>query len=440
MMNESKTIDARPTKDFFIRMLVKDIPLIQVIPDLVDNCVDGARRIREDGDFSGLWVRIETDRDYFKIADNCGGISVELAEKYAFRFGRPEDMPMELVVAHSTGQFGIGMKRALFKLGSKFKIESKTDRFHFVVVEDVEEWRKKEEWEFEFKELEEDLQEPPPPDERGTIIVVTSLHESVAEDFALENFQTRLKIELEAKHQESMQNGLTITVNGIPLQVRLLELLHSGELKPAYREMSFTRPDRAEVKARIYVGIAESEPLACGWHIFCNGRLILEADKDRTTGWGDGNPRYHPQFNRFRGYTFFDSDDVALLPWNTTKDGVDADSPTFRAVRLEMIKLMRPVINFLNRLDAEKDKEPDDRLLEEEVKRATLAKLSDVATSERFLAPKPVPRPRLPRKGRIQYSKPIDEIDRVKRVLKVKTHREAGEKTFEYFLQMECED
>lgn len=35
---------AIPTKDFFISMLIRDIELLDAVADLVDNCVDGARR------------------------------------------------------------------------------------------------------------------------------------------------------------------------------------------------------------------------------------------------------------------------------------------------------------------------------------------------------------------------------------------------------------
>jgi hypothetical protein len=38
---DSKHIKASPTKEFFIYMLVKDIPLNRAIIDLVDNSVDG---------------------------------------------------------------------------------------------------------------------------------------------------------------------------------------------------------------------------------------------------------------------------------------------------------------------------------------------------------------------------------------------------------------
>jgi len=442
MTDLSKTVDASPTKDFFIRMLVMDVPLIKVIPDLVDNCVDGARRIRADEDFTDLWVRIEVNESRFRIADNCGGISVELAREYAFRFGRDKDMPAELQVPHSTGRFGIGMKRALFKMGRKFRIESTTKRTHFVIEEDVDRWEEKEEdkWSFEFKEMDENLPESPPPDKRRTIIEVTSLYESVAEDFALDNFQSRLKGDLEARQRDSIDKGLAITLNGIPLRLRVLELLQSDALTPGYQELSFQPEGRPEVHVQVYAGISKSVPADCGWHVFCNGRLILEADKARTTGWGDGNPSYHPQYNRFRGFAFFDSDDVTLLPWKTTKDGVDTDSPLFRRARLKMIEMMRPVIDFLNQLDAEKDL-PDDSEspLEAAVDAARLVELAEVEAAPTFVA-RPIPAPPKPAITRISYFKPKDQVERAKEVLEVRSNRELGEFTFDYFFEAECED
>lgn len=436
-----KIIDASPTKDFFISMLVKDIGLIRAILDLVDNCVDGARRSRKNGDYSDLTVRIEATRDHFKIVDNCGGIPVDLARNYAFRFGRPEEMPK---TPHSVGQFGVGMKRALFKLGSKFRIESTTIASRFVIEEDVDDWKSKKEWQFEFKELDDELRKVQR-DDRGTNITVTNLHKSVSEDFELENFQTRLKDELETAHLDSMEKGLAITLNQIPLQFRSIELLHSGQLRAAYKEMVFEEKNRPPMAVKIYAGISKSDHRStAGWYVFCNGRLVLEADQTLTTGWGQGGettiPKYHGQFAMFRGYVLFDSDDAGRLPWNTTKTGVDADSSSFRAVRLEMINLMRPVIDFLNKLKEEKESEADSKPLEEAVQNAVMAKVSVVKTSKVFTAPKPKTRRVESNLGRIQYNKPLEEIEQVKKCLNVSTLREVGEKTFDYFLQMECEE
>ncbi|MGH9433064.1 MAG: hypothetical protein ACRD3T_16150, partial [Terriglobia bacterium] len=49
--NQQALINASPTKEFFISMLTRDIPLTRAIIDLVDNSVDGARRLRPTGDY-----------------------------------------------------------------------------------------------------------------------------------------------------------------------------------------------------------------------------------------------------------------------------------------------------------------------------------------------------------------------------------------------------
>ena len=87
--DQNKKIDASPTKDFFISILVRDIKLVDAISDLVDNCVDGARRLRPDGNFNELHITLEAKPECFVIADNCGGITAKIAREYAFRFGRP---------------------------------------------------------------------------------------------------------------------------------------------------------------------------------------------------------------------------------------------------------------------------------------------------------------------------------------------------------------
>ena len=342
---DPRTINARPTKELFISMLVKDIELIRAIADLVDNSIDGARRLRGPGPYNGLWVRVEVSPERFRIADNCGGIPIDIAREYAFRFGRPEGTP---ATPHSVGQFGVGMKRALFKLGRAFRVESRSETARFVVEEDVEKWKERpDDWTFRFKESQEDLS-PASEDQWGTTVSVDPLHDAVADEFGLENFRSRLIEELSAAQQLSLEGGLAISLNLIPLQFRPLELLHSDELRPASRDLTFN--DATPLRVKLYAGVAPSDPTSAGWYVFCNSRLVLRADQTLATGWGENRettiPKYHNQFARFRGYAFFDCDDAARLPWNTTKTGVDLDSPIYRSVRLTMLTMMRPVIDF----------------------------------------------------------------------------------------------
>lgn len=147
---DSAKVEASPTKEFFISVLVRDITVNQAITDLVDNSIDGALRLRRLSDYNGLWVEVRVTEDRFIIADNCGGIPIEVARRYAFRFGRPPAAP---ATPHSLGQFGVGMKRAIFKLGSEFTVESRTENSHFLIEEDVNHWKAREDdWDFTFKD------------------------------------------------------------------------------------------------------------------------------------------------------------------------------------------------------------------------------------------------------------------------------------------------
>ncbi len=84
-MSESNQhrIDASPTKNFFISMLVRDVQLIDAIPELIDNCCDGARRARGGlrSRYDGLWVNLDFSHESFRIQDNCGGITIETANE-----------------------------------------------------------------------------------------------------------------------------------------------------------------------------------------------------------------------------------------------------------------------------------------------------------------------------------------------------------------------
>jgi hypothetical protein len=63
--------------------------------------------------------------DGFVIEDNCGGIPLSTARDYAFRFGREVGDRRDSDII-TIGMYGIGMKRAIFKLGRSARVTSKS--------------------------------------------------------------------------------------------------------------------------------------------------------------------------------------------------------------------------------------------------------------------------------------------------------------------------
>lgn len=446
---DPNSVDAEPTKELLIQSLVKDIPLSRAIIDLVDNSVDGARAIRGNKGYSGLFVHLNISNDAFEIEDNCGGMSVEVAREYAFRFGRPADMPQRLNTPHSVGQFGVGMKRAIFKLGRVFSVESRTKNSHFIVKENVDNWKTRKDakgnelWNFRFTPPVVEGEPQPQNERRGTTIKVTKLLSAVAMEMNTDSFLTELSSELSAAHELSMSKGLEIKLNGHLIPYEPSKLYRWTKIQPAKKRLRKVQ-DKSKIDIVLYAGIYRSKPSkAGGWYVYCNDRLILRADQSAITGWGENIgeriPKFHPQFARFRGFVFLDSDDPALLPWNTTKTGLDTDNDLYKGVRREMNILGRPVIDFLNDLDREKNrvKRPLHALVEKmDANENTHVLLSNIKRVGTFVRPaaKAVEKPD---SVDIKYKRPIREVKALKKFFGVTKPNEVGEKTFDYVYELE---
>jgi len=437
----SNIVKGSPSKELFITMLTRDITLIDAISDLVDNCVDGGIRLKGRGKFTGLKVDITVTDDCFRIKDNCGGIDKELAQKYAFRFGRPLDAGQ---IDYSVGQFGIGMKRALFKMGKHFEIKSVSPKASFTIEIDIDKWsEKKDEWDFEFNEVTE---KKFPLKERGTEITVRSLNPDVIERFKQKNFQSQLREKLSLQHLMNISRGLTIKINTLTIRPNQLKFLNGNNFTTAYWAKTYKLYGNTDVK--IYAGIGTQDLNMGGWYIFCNNRLIEGPEQTQVTGWGTEDtvkiPKYHHQFSRFRGVVLFESKMPSFLPWNTSKTSADTDSPLFQSVRLEMVHLMRPVITFLNKVHSESVKFENAKLyekyLQNKIDRATLVEYSKVKKSSTFTAPTQKQETRKISEVKIMYVKTKDNVEKLKKVFQVSSSHEVGEKTFDYAYDRECKE
>lgn len=435
-------IDVTPTRALFVEMLTRDIQLDRAVLDLVDNSIDGAKRLRPgaNADFEGLEINIVLNQDRFEIRDNCGGIGIDTARHYAFRFGRPKGMKP---TPGSVGQFGVGMKRALFKFGHHFEVTSKTVVDRFALSVDVDAWEQEEgPWRFSFDESETDLDLPI--DQTGTDIVVSPLRGDAKAQFGNQTFRNALGRQIEASQQQYIDRSLRIVFDGKTLIATPWQLAKGYGIEPMHSESDFDT-SKGTVRRRIFAGLGKSSPQEAGWYVFCNGRMVLAADQSRTTGWERGDddqgvtmPKFHGQYARFRGYVFLDAEDASLLPWNTTKTGVDIDTDVWRSTYLDMRLAMRPVIDFLNRLDAENDQPATQRPLAEAVARTSLQAVRVITRQGPFLVPEPPKGPRPPPWTSIQFSRPKAHVDEMKEFYGAQSNSELGGMLFDESYNANC--
>lgn len=433
------TINAFPTKELFIEMLTRDVPLLWAILDVVDNSVDAAKaRATDRNDLSPYRVTITLGNE-FQILDNCGGLSRSDALLHAFRFGRDASNP---ATPFSVGQFGVGMKRTLFKLGDTFWVDSLTSDESFRVEVDVPAWRSTDDWHFPIGVTPEDSRLNNP----GLRIRVGRLHEFVVEAFRDQTFINSLRDEIRRAHFLNLVRGLVIEVNDRVLDVPDMGLKSGPDLVPFHHQLKYGTSEPDIVAVQIWAGISERDPDLAGWYIFCNERMVLAADQGASTGWGEGGgktvPRFHNDFAYFRGYVMFSASNPKLLPWTSMKTGVDTDSKVYILCKQEMITAMRSVTKVLRELAKERSERktaglPDGRLAVA-VEQSVPTPLSNIGESAGFSAPAA----ELPDKlvateavYNIQYQKPKGDVDRAKVGLGVDSARAVGERTFEFYLK-----
>ncbi|WP_287361765.1 ATP-binding protein [Mesorhizobium sp.] len=135
---------AHAEKRLFISLLTRDISLADAFLDLLDNSINAAVKATglQEGnaaDYVALLtkpakprftIQIEFDGTKVAISDDCGGISSEDASTKVFVFGAEDESHLD----DRLSVYGIGLKRAMFKLGNQIDMESQhpksIDRIH----------------------------------------------------------------------------------------------------------------------------------------------------------------------------------------------------------------------------------------------------------------------------------------------------------------------
>ncbi|MFA6401067.1 MAG: ATP-binding protein [Salinivirgaceae bacterium] len=440
---ESNKIQGNPTKAFFIGMITRDISIRDAIIDLLDNSIDGAIQINPQN-FSGLNIYLTINENEFIVKDNCGGFSLETAQKYAFRFGRPEGAPETI---GSVGRFGVGMKRALFKIGQCFEVESKTTNDHFQINVDVENWKNKkknirdeegiiseeDDWSFDYENITDassDLIE------NGTYIRVVKLNEDVSSIFKEQSFLNDLKNDIERLLNFSIEKGIKIFLNGEPIEKKGI-FLFKGLSTPYFYEF-----ESNGVNVRIIAGLSSvGEPRSSGWYIYCNDRLVLEHDQTEITGWGVSLPQWHIDYVMFKGVVFMDSKETFKLPLTTTKKGIDATSDIYKKALYFMKEAMTSIFAFLKQVRKLEDANDYRKLLGDQETKVTvqMLKIDSFSVSRSFKSPD-IDFDKIAIKQdtvRISFNVPRETAELAKTHSNCKNYKEFGEYIYEYYLKME---
>jgi Histidine kinase-, DNA gyrase B-, and HSP90-like ATPase len=191
---------AEPTKRLFLSLLTRDISLEHAILDLIDNSINSAIRVRNlnlvesfddfvSGQLAAAYepsdISIRFSVDEFEIADECGGIPLQAAKTTVFRFGRDETSAAGDVLS----VYGVGLKRALFKIADHIQVWSQDDENAFIVEDHAADWasRQEVEWRFPLRELPRDASRS-----NGTRILLRDILPAMKEALSAPSFEEKL--------------------------------------------------------------------------------------------------------------------------------------------------------------------------------------------------------------------------------------------------------
>lgn len=463
-----KLANGQPTKEFFVEMLTRDIDINDAILDLLDNCLDGVVRLSsaknklEDPYFyQGYSAEISVSGDRFSIKDNCGGIPRKVAEDYAFRMGR---VPTTKTDHPTIGIYGIGMKRAIFKIGNAAAVHTCFQKEKYSVIIPAE-WASSDDWSFP---IEEDSKDNTLIND-GTEIVINNLNKSIANLWGKEgninSFVEKLTIAIQESYSLIIQKGFVISINGQKVRANPIELLvQKGIEKSGIRPFVFTN-QYGSVKVKLAIGFyapmvsdddidemneSKRSSYDAGITVVCNDRVVLYNDKSYLTGWGTGGvPNYHTQFTGIKGIVIFESSSPKDLPMTTTKRGVDHSSAIYIAVKDKICEGLKMFTNYTNQWKGRNEQErffstaaekiSYNDIFSDEAQKKYGVKLRQETRGKTYRPD--LPKPQINRPFHIiRFSKSIDEIKKVTGFLYGDPNEEiaasdVGEKCFDTILE-----
>ncbi|GAI13080.1 unnamed protein product, partial [marine sediment metagenome] len=168
------------------------------------------------------------------------GIKKEEVYEHVFRFGMPAETK-----GRTIGVYGIGLKRAIFKLGENILIESDDGEEFFSVRIDKNWLADEENWELDFECQEKSKGSP------LTRITVTEIFPNIAEEIGSITFENKLRDGIKDTYSIFMEDRVTIEVNDKPVERYDFAFLFDVEknFAPFHKKYIFD-----DIEVEIYAG------------------------------------------------------------------------------------------------------------------------------------------------------------------------------------------
>jgi hypothetical protein len=346
---ETLKITMGTSSDFLEQILTKDVSTLEAIYDLIDNSIDAARnqiflnpktlkdKFGLPESYEGFSVTLDITKDTISITDNCLGMDKETLANKAFVIATTSNHEFGI------GQYGIGLKRSLLKMGNEYK---------FIIDNGINKYSA----DFNNHNIGgtkgELLAEVRNSDGNPhTIFTVFNLKEEIIRDIQNHRWIDNAIQGIEDRYSIYFAKGFNIYLNyfdqKLELNSKLPSLRFNGKFLPKNKEMEF-----GDVKVIIESGIHENYYFPTedkyslsenrkltndfGIYFICNDRVIVKSSTDAKHGW---KTKWHSEYNGFVCLVRFIAKNPSDLPWNTAKSSMREDASLF----LDVIDNIQPI-------------------------------------------------------------------------------------------------
>jgi hypothetical protein len=332
---EIEPIDGTPLKRMFWS-IISDYDLKTGLCELVDNALDIWLRNERTGK-PLIEVELDANRQLISVADNLGGVE-HRDLKFLVAPGGSKNEP----TAERIGIFGVGSKRAGVALGEHVEIRTRYQNGRSFELDITKEWLESDDWEIAAYEI--------PDVAPGTTRIDIS---HLRRPFAKTDIGD-LRAHLAETYSWFLENGCTINLNGTPIASETFEnWAYPPDFSPRSAAFDADFGKDGKVSIEITVGLIRDrlpQEDNYGAYIYCNRRLIVKELKTRDVGYATGEAGVpHHDASLCRGVVRIQGP-ARLMPWNSTKSGINIAHPVFERMRPTLIELMRHFSSLSRRL------------------------------------------------------------------------------------------
>lgn len=339
--NNSIQIPTNANPDVLENTLTQDITTLEAIYDLIDNSIDAARRdiftnknfTADDygmpRDYSGYSIDVVVNDKEISIVDNCLGFSKEELENKSLTLGQSSNHEFGI------GQYGIGLKRSLLKIGNKYTLNTDDEKHRFKVNFTNKDFNSEKGF-ISSSILKSN-------NRKMTSLKINNLKQAILPDIKSEIWYENAIEGMNQRYTIYLEKGLRISIKYFenkPKEIKssLVKLRHDSKFKSFKRSYKLNKDVTVIISAGIHskykfkgeldYSVSENRKITneYGIYIICNDRVIVASSKEKMHGW---KTNWHSEYNGFICIVRFISQNPSLLPINTAKTAIQADSAIF---------------------------------------------------------------------------------------------------------------